>query len=582
MKNYDRIRARKPEGIEERRAYIVGGGIAGLATAVFLIDDGYMPGKNVTIYEQLRDVGGSMDGTKNERGYLCRGERELEPNMECLWYLCGKIPSIDTPERTVLEETVDANIEDHINIQARVLEKQGKVYEKISDFRMSERLTAKFIEMMTTPEEELQDLNIEDFYGDTAGELFKSSLWICFHSMLAFKHYHSLIEMKRYMIRFIHHTPGIEHLRGVLHTKYNEYDSVIKPIIAWLQGKGVAIVTDCVVFDLDMDVACNTVQAILARKGGVEIKIPVLGSDLVIVTNGSMTQNSSFGDNTTVARTNRDMKDRGAFTLWESLARKKSKFGHPEKFISDIDKTKWMSVFPTIKGYPQFFRRLQDSYGYHAGKTSGAITILDSSWDISLVLYPKYFPDQGDDTDVFWFDGLYGENTGDYIKNPMAECTGEEIMTELLYHLGMLDIKEDLLKRTYFSTAMLPYITSQFMPRRLGDRPSLVPEGCTNLAFIGQYVELPGDVVFTVETSVRTALTAAYKLLKLDRPIMPLYEGQYDIRHLVANLKKMLGKDKIERSDLPLINPLKINKDIDRLLEFVNDVPSLSELDTIY
>jgi oleate hydratase len=77
--------APKPEGIEKRKAYIVGGGIAGLAAAAFLVDDAQMPGENITILEKLPDVGGSMDGTKNEFGYQCRGDRELEPYMESLW-----------------------------------------------------------------------------------------------------------------------------------------------------------------------------------------------------------------------------------------------------------------------------------------------------------------------------------------------------------------------------------------------------------------------------------------------------------------------------------------------------------------
>lgn len=90
---------RKPEGIENRRAYVVGGGIAGLATAAFLVDDAGMPGENITIYEQHSDVGGCCDGTRNEMGYLCRGERELEPYMECLWYLYSKIPSLENEGR---------------------------------------------------------------------------------------------------------------------------------------------------------------------------------------------------------------------------------------------------------------------------------------------------------------------------------------------------------------------------------------------------------------------------------------------------------------------------------------------------
>ena len=86
MRNYDRVHPRKPEGIEERKAYIVGGGIAGLSAAAFLVRDAQMPGKNITVYDQLPVFGGSMDAAGSAaNGYVSRGERELEPYMECLW-----------------------------------------------------------------------------------------------------------------------------------------------------------------------------------------------------------------------------------------------------------------------------------------------------------------------------------------------------------------------------------------------------------------------------------------------------------------------------------------------------------------
>lgn len=582
MRNFDRIRAHKKEGIENKKAFIIGGGIAGLAASVFLIDDGYMDGKNITIYEQLSNVGGSMDGSTNKQGYTSRGERELEPNMECLWYLCSKIPSLTEPGRTILEETVDANREYKIYSNNRVLHKQGKVYEEITNFKMSPKLSAKMIEMMTIPEEDIENVSIDEFFGDTAEELYQSSMWICFHSMLAFKHYHSLIEMKRYMIRFVHHLPGIEYLRGQIELKWNQYDGLIKPIKVWLEDKGVKMVTNCTVYDLEMDDQANTVTGIKARIDNQEARIEVSENDIVIMTLGSMTQNSCMGDNNTIAFTNRDTTNRGLFTIWENLAKKDEKFGHPEKFISDIEKTKWMSVFPTTKGYPEFHKRMRTLLNSKEGGSSGAVTILDSNWEISFVLYGKYFPEQKDDEQVFWFDGLYGEREGNYIKKPMSECTGDEILTEFLYHLGMLDIKDEVLKHTYVSTCMMPYITSQFMPRAIKDRPNVIPEGCTNLALIGQYVELPGDVVFTVETSVRTAMMAAYGLLQLDKPVTPLYTPHYDIRILSMCLKKMLGTNTIKKSDLPPMNPLKMNSEIQKLLDAINAIPEVKDDEIIY
>ena len=582
MKMYDNYHATKPEGIETKKVHIVGGGIAGMACAAFMIDDGYLPGENVTIYEKLPDVGGSMDGTEGKNGYLCRGERELEPYMECLWYLFSKIPSVDSPGMTVLDETVRANKEDPIFAHSRVLHKQGDVYAQIKNFKTSDALAKRMVEMLASPEEALYDLSIEDFYGDLMDELNQASFWICFHSMLAFKHYHSVLEMKRYMVRFLQFQPRCEELDGILHTKYNEYDSMIKPLKKWLKERGVTFLTDCDVYDVALDAANNTVQALKLRMNGGEKTVPVAETDAVIITNGSMTTNSAFGDNSHVAPTNRDAADMGVFGIWQRLATKDAKFGNPARFSSDIDKTKWLSVFPTITDYPQFFQRVYKKYGYAPNTTTGAITVLDSAWDISMVFYAKYFPQQKENEQVFWFDALYGERVGDYVKKPACDCTGEEILTELLYHLGMLDMKDQLLSHANISTCMMPYITSQFMPRNGTDRPAVIPQGCTNLAFVGQYVELPGDVVFTVETSVRTAMMAAYGLLKLDKPVLPIYEGQFDIRILTMTAKKMLGVERLTLKDLPPVNPLKLKSDLSKLLDVINSVPQLEKGQVIY
>lgn len=577
MKQFDNVRAHKPQGIENRKAYIVGGGIAGLASAVFLIDDCYVPGENITVYDQLPVMGGSMDAAKIGEGkYTCRGERELEPYMECLWYLCNKIPSLYTPGRTVTEETVEVNKQDRIDAKARVLVNQGEIWSGIHNFSMSPALAQKMIQMIALPEEQMNDMTIEEFFGNTFEELKKNPTWQCFHTMLAFKDYHSMIEMKRYMIRFIQFQPGMERLDGILHTKYNEFDSVIDPILHWLTDKGVHFVHEATVTDLVMDDSCSAVTQIVGTVKGTPFSVAVSENDMVISTLGSMTQNSTFGDSTHPVTTNRQ-PEKGFFSVWEKLASRNEKFGHPEKFTASIDKTKWISAFVTVKGCREFCATVRRKYGYPKDSTTGAISIMDSGWDISGVFYDKYFAAQADDEDIFWFDGLYGERCGNYIKKPMADCTGEEVLQEFLYHFGMLDWYDRLKGCTYVSLSMMPYITSQFMPRcSKGDRPRVIPEGSRNYAFIGQYVELDGDVVFTVETSVRTAMMAAYGLTGIDRKVLPLYQGQYDIRWLAMCVKKMLGTDEIKFSDLPPVNPLTMKKDIQGLLKFVNHIPTVN------
>lgn len=237
-----------------------------------------------------------------------------------------------------------------------------------------------------------------------------------------------------------------------------------------------------------------------------------------------------------------------------------------------------MSYFITIKDYPEFFQRLERLTGSKPG-TGGCITVKDYSWEISLILYDRdYFPNQrANNEDCLWSGGLFGERIGNYIKKPMAQCTGEEILLEILYHFNLMDMKDDVISHAHVSTCMMPYITSQFMPRTCTDRPKVVPDGCTNLGFIGQFVEVPGDVVYTVETSVRTTMTAVYKMLHLDRPITPLFKGQYDIRMVNIALKTLIGKDKIEVSDLPKINPLKIRSMLKQLVDFINSIPPVPE-----
>ncbi len=443
MKQFDNVRAHKPEGIEDRKAYIVGGGVAGLAAAVFLIDDCYVPGGNVTIYDQLPVMGGSMDGAKIGEGkYTCRGERELKPYMECFWYLGSKIPSLYTPGRTITEETVDVNKADRVYAHSRILYGQGNVWEKVHDYSMSEKLAQKLMAMMAMPEEQMDGLTIEEYFGDTFEEFKAHPIWQCFHTMLAFKDYHSMIEMKRYMVRFIQFQPKMDTLDGILHTKYNEFDSYIDPILHWLRDKGVHFVNDTTITDLEMDRSCSVVTRIVGSHDGAEFAQEVRPNDMVISTLASMTQNATQGDNTHPVTTNRS-EEKGMFSVWQKLAARDEKFGHPEKFCSDIEKSKWMSAMVTIKGYKQFCAGFREKYGYPKDCVTGAISIMDSAWDISFVLYDQYYPDQTEDEDILWFDGLWGERVGDYIKKPMAECTGEEVLQEFLYHLGMLDEYEE-------------------------------------------------------------------------------------------------------------------------------------------
>lgn len=574
MRNYDRVNPRKPDGIENRKAYIVGGGIAGMAAAAFLVRDAQMPGENITIYDQLPVFGGSMDACGTAKtGYVSRGERELEPYMECLWDLFSTIPSIYEDGRTVLDETRECNQQLEINSKHRLWEK-GFVPHDESDMGISPVVQEQMIKMITTPEENLEYVTIEQWFSK---DFFESNLWYYWSAMLAFQPYESLVEMRRYAIRFMHQLHLIKSLKQILRTKYDQYHSLILPLQKYLVDHGVNFVSDTTVTDMDMDIQgkLKTVTALRMEKGGKEYVQAVGKEDMVFFTNGSMTQNSTRGSMTEAPVMNRDIEHRGCFTLWEKLAAKSEDFGHPENFISDPDKTNFISVTITITDYPQLFQYIEEKTGNQTG-TGGGATFIHSPWYMtySAALQPMD-PEQPENVQILWLYGLHTKNPGEYVKKPMTECSGEEILKELLYWFGLEDKYDEIAPHCNAIPTIMPYITSEFMPRGRNDRPTIIPEGSQNLAFIGQFVELPGDVVFTVETSVRTAMTAVYKMTHLDRPVDPLFQGQYDIRMVKAGMLTMMGKEKIEISDLPKINPLKLHEVLQQLVDAINDIPEV-------
>jgi oleate hydratase len=231
--------------------------------------------------------------------------------------------------------------------------------------------------------------------------------------------------------------------------------------------------------------------------------------------------------------------DTGAWALWERIASKDATFGRPAVFNAHVDQSKWMSFTVTIKD-PGFFEHMERFTGNKAG-TGGLVTMTDSNWFMSVVLaYQPHFRNQPSDTFVFWGDGLLPDNPGNFVQKPMSQCSGQEILQELFSHLGIVELMRPVMEKASCVPCMMPYIDSQFMPRAKGDRPLVIPEGAKNFAFLGQFVEVAHDCVFTVEYSVRTAQTAVFGLLDVEREVSPIYRGDHDIHVLLNALQALI------------------------------------------
>jgi oleate hydratase len=230
----------------------------------------------------------------------------------------------------------------------------------------------------------------------------------------------------------------------------------------------------------------------------------------------------------------------GSWELWNSLTRiplHGPSFGKPSTFFSRPSESTWISFTATLHD-DSFFDRLTAWSGNTPG-TGALVTFQDSAWLMSIVV-PKqpHFLHQPDNVQVFWGYGLFPAAIGNIVRKPMAECSGEEILIELLGHLNFP--QHPTVESATTISCLMPFITSQFLTRAPGDRPKVIPEGSTNVALMGQFVEIEKDVAFTVEYSVRGAQMAVFGLMGVDRKPKKVYMGEHSVGVLVEGLKMLL------------------------------------------
>jgi oleate hydratase len=529
----------RPATRGDTKAYLVGGGIAALAAAAYLIRDGGLPGANITILEETEKLGGSLDGAgAPEKGYVIRGGRMLTYEAYvCTFDLLSFVPSLGDPAVTVKDEIYAFNEKNIPHSKARLVRGGHKVDVTTMGFSARDRLD--LIELMATPEQTLGARRISEMFQPS---FFTTNFWYMWVTTFAFQPWHSAVELKRYMHHFIQEFPRIETLGGVRRTPYNQYDSIVLPLTTWLKAQGVRFDTGVRVDDLDFRYGPTgkTVERMHVVAHGAPKLITVGDGDLVFVTNGSMTTASTLGAMGRPAElVARDGKTDGSWALWETLANKHPEFGRPSAFNGNVDESKWLS-FTTTLSDPLFFDLMEKFTGNVAG-TGGLVTFTDSNWLLSVVLAAQpHFLGQPASVQTFWGYGLFVDQVGNFVNKKMSDCSGEELMTELIGHLRFDANKDSILKASNCIPCMMPYITSQFMPRVKGDRPDVIPAGTTNLAFLGQYCEIPDDTVFTVEYSVRSAQMAVIGLLGLENKPTPFYKGEHDPAVLYRAMKALM------------------------------------------
>ena len=565
--NYEAFaRPQKPQGVDEKAAYLIGSGLAALAAACYLVRDGQMAGERIHILEKDPIPGGACDGYQyTDIGYVMRGGREMDNHFECMWDLFRSIPSIETEGVSVLDEYYWLNKADPNYSLCRATEKQGQDAHTDKKFGLSDKAAMEIMKLFFTPDEELYNKRIDEIFDH---EVLDSNFWLYWRTMFAFENCHSALEMKLYLKRFIHHVGGLPDFTALRFTRYNQYESMILPMVHYLQEHGVDFQYNTKVVNVEFDIrnGRKAARRIVLQREGREDAIDLTDNDLVFITNGGCVENSAYGSQNEPAAFNKTIREGGGWDMWRKIAAQDPSFGHPDKFCSDPEQSNWMSATVTTldRRIVPYIEKIckRDPF---SGKvvTGGIVTARDSGWLLSWTINRQpQFRNQPKDQLVIWVYGLFSDKPGDFVKKTMRECTGKEICMEWLYHLGVpvaeiADLAEHSAKTV---PVMMPYITAFFMPREKGDRPNVVPDGAVNFAFLGQFAETARDTIFTTEYSIRTGMEAVYSLLDIDRGVPEVWGSTYDVRDLVNASVALRDGRKITDMDLGVVEKLALKE----------------------
>ena len=565
--NYEAFaRPQKPQGVDEKAAYLIGSGLAALAAACYLVRDGQMAGERIHILEKDPIPGGACDGYQyTDIGYVMRGGREMDNHFECMWDLFRSIPSIETEGVSVLDEYYWLNKADPNYSLCRATEKQGQDAHTDKKFGLSDKAAMEIMKLFFTPDEELYNKRIDEIFDH---EVLDSNFWLYWRTMFAFENWHSALEMKLYLKRFIHHVGGLPDFTALRFTRYNQYESMILPMVHYLQEHGVDFQYNTKVVNVEFDIrnGRKAARRIVLQREGREDAIDLTDNDLVFITNGGCVENSAYGSQNEPAAFNKTIREGGGWDMWRKIAAQDPSFGHPDKFCRDPEQSNWMSATVTTldRRIVPYIEKIckRDPF---SGKvvTGGIVTARDSGWLLSWTINRQpQFRNQPKDQLVIWVYGLFSDKPGDFVKKTMRECTGKEICMEWLYHLGVpvaeiADLAEHSAKTV---PVMMPYITAFFMPREKGDRPNVVPDGAVNFAFLGQFAEAARDTIFTTEYSIRTGMEAVYSLLDIDRGVPEVWGSTYDVRDLVNASVALRDGRKITDMDLGVVEKLALKE----------------------
>ena len=562
--------------MQKKKAIMIGAGLSNMAAAVYLIQEGKWSGDQITFY--ALDNYGSNDGSptqdvkddywnknhpmENQKGYIARGGRMLNYRTYVdLMDLLDRVPSMTEPGLTAAEDTRQFDAAHPTYDKARLLTGGQGIVDggKLGLNNKSRKLLTQLIMMPDSQEEKLDNITIADYFKDNT-EFFESNFWFMWETTFAFRTRSSAQELRRYMHQMIYEFTQIEHLVGVNRTRYNQYESIMKPLINYLEKEGCHIVLNRRVVDWKFkdskmqDEITVTGLHIVNTKTDENEFVPVDDDTAVIFTNGSITDSATLGDFNTPAAENMDYG--AASSLWKKASDHFYNLGNPDKFFADRDASEWVSFTLTTKNH-LFLNEIARITTQEPGNalnsfisTEPVTPLGQKDVTMSIVVHHQpHFTSQKPNETVLWGYFLYPRRHGEIIDKPYIEMTGKEMLQELIGQLSKVDPgpinisdKEEEIMDSVINCipVYMPYASALFNNRAKSDRPKVIPKHSTNLAFTGEFVEQPYQMIFTENSAVRSGEIAAFHFagIPMSRLVKtPRYDK--DVKTLLRAAKKM-------------------------------------------
>lgn len=562
--------------MQKKKAIMIGAGLSNMAAAVYLIQEGKWSGDQITFY--ALDNYGSNDGSptqdvkddywnknhpmENQKGYIARGGRMLNYRTYVdLMDLLDRVPSMTEPGLTAAEDTRQFDAAHPTYDKARLLTGGQGIVDggKLGLNNKSRKLLTQLIMMPDSQEEKLDNITIADYFKDNT-EFFESNFWFMWETTFAFRTRSSAQELRRYMHQMIYEFTQIEHLVGVNRTRYNQYESIMKPLINYLEKEGCHIVLNRRVVDwkfkdskMQDEITVTGLHMVNTKTNENEF-VPVDDDTAVIFTNGSITDSATLGDFNTPASENMDYG--AASSLWKKASDHFYNLGNPDKFFADRDASEWVSFTLTTKNH-LFLNEITRITTQEPGNalnsfisTEPVTPLGQKDVTMSIVVHHQpHFTSQKPNETVLWGYFLYPRRHGEIIDKPYIEMTGKEMLQELIGQLSKVDPgpinisnKEEEIMDSVINCipVYMPYASALFNNRAKSDRPKVIPKHSTNLAFTGEFVEQPYQMIFTENSAVRSGEIAAFHFagIPMSRLVKtPRYDK--DVKTLLRAAKKM-------------------------------------------